>query len=319
MNREDTPRIDRRTVLKTTGLLAVAGVGTGFGLTAFAGRAAAAIPDFTISGDTVTTDDGSLTDVKVKASGDWTFDGIDIPEGHNLGGVRVGLNVNFPGSAHAQGYTATSQWIPVSGNPNAASGTFDLPWGSLPFDRTYFPGIETFESDVDGESKSTTLEAHLWIDIRLNGPSGPRAVPADDMGWGAHRTSNFVVTVNNQAATATVTGEGETLAEGENEYPLGEGEAGELRLVWSTGECKWRVDNTNPAGTAPVPFTLAGVGGDGSVAGVAHAGHYGYPTSVGPNGHDPHGLYVALDTSTAKLLVDGDQVDTKARGGCQLD
>jgi hypothetical protein len=316
MTQESTSRLDRRTVLKTVGLLAVAGAGTGLGVSAFTGRASASIPDFTIDGDTVTTDDGTLTDIKLRASGTWQFDGIDGP----VSGVKIGLSAHRPGSAHAQGYTVSTQQIPIEGDPAAASGTFDLEWASLPFDGHYFYDLSDFTAGADGTSKTTPIVAYLWMEVHefgwqtnyalddLGGPAMP--------GHGPARETQFNVTVTNQEATGSVAGTGEADAQGVNEYPLGEGDVGELGLTWSTGSCAWRVDNRNPVGTAPIAFTIQGVGGDGSVDGVAPAGHYGYPVADGPGGHDPHGTFADLDTPTAKLIVDGQQVAVKARGGC---
>lgn len=311
---ETTSRIDRRTVLKTVGLLAVAGAGTGVGFTALSGRASAAITGFRMDGDAITTDDGTLTDVKVRASGTWQFDGLD----GRVEGVKIGLSVHRPGSAHAQGYKVVTQKIPVEGNPAAASGNFDLPWTSLPWDTPYFYDLEDFAVPEDGETKSTKIIAYLWMEVHTYGWQTNYAT--EDIGGpglpghGPCRTTNFHVTVTNQKATAQVDGSGEAHAEGVNEHPGEPGDPDDLGLVWSTGECKWRIDNTNPAGTAPVKFTLENYATGESITAYAPADHWGY---VGQ--HDPHGLYFDMSPGTARLFVDGELVDTKARGNCEAD
>lgn len=296
------------------GALGVAGVAAGAGLGVMSRGAAAAVTSLTVTGDTVTTDTGAITDILLSVGGDWQYDGVDGDYngdyGHSIAGVKMSLKAGHPDSP-GQPYTIGSQWIPTGADVHAASGDFAIEDRSVFSGGYYAPTLEDFLAEEDGTSKSTPVLVRLQMAVKYNGPAGPTAVETV-------RDTTFVVTVRNQAADADFQATGEADAQGENQYPLGAGDVANLGLTWSTGHCMWRIDNRNPDGTAPIPFELVDAGDAGtSVEDEALADHYGYPTADGGTGHDPHGQYYDLGPiQTAKLLVDGQQVDVKARGQC---
>jgi hypothetical protein len=306
------PSTTRRTVLRTLGVLGVAGAATGIGVTTMSRGAAAAVSNLSIDGDTVRTDTGAITDVRLSVRGNWQYDGVDGDYegdyGHSIAGVLVRAEagrVDSPGHPYVIG----SQWIPTGSDVHAASGDFAIEDKTIFTGGHYGPVLDDFLAEEDGSSKSTPVLVHLHVAVKYNGPSGPTAVETV-------RETRFVVTVTNQRAEADFQASGEADAQGDDAYPLGAGSTDELGLTWSTGHGMWRVDNRNPDGTAPIPFTLVEAGdATNYVEADALADHYGYPTADGPNGRDAHGQYYDLGpVQTVKLLVGGSQVAVKARG-----
>lgn len=206
---------------------------------------------------------------------------------------------------------------------------------------------DAFDNDDDGSAKRTRVDVRYTVS--LHAPSGSssfdgfgldsedrteysplvmydegnfdapaNAIPYDELQ--AHRNhpavvvsqTSFVVTTENEPASAGA--EGDT-----NAGATGGGNPQRLGLTWSTGNGSWRVDNYNPGGR--MRFTLVDSGDSTNrVTGVVEGGRYSYPHADasdgnnekrGPNGH---GKFVELDADTANLLVDGEQIDTKARG-----
>jgi hypothetical protein len=306
------PSTTRRTVLRTLGVLGVAGAAAGVGVNVMSRGAAAAVSNLSITGDAIRTDTGAITDVLLSVHGDWQYDGVDGDYegdyGHSIAGVLVRAEagrVDSPGHPYAIG----SQWIPTGSDVHAASGAFSIEDKTIFTGGHYAPVLDDFLAEEDGSTKSTPVVVHLHMAVKYNGPSGPTAVETV-------RETTFVVTVTNQAAEADFRANGEAEARGEDAYPLGAGSVDELGLVWSTGHGMWRVDNRNPEGTAPIPFTLVDAGDAATfVEDESVAETYGYPSADGPNGRDAHGQYYDLGpVESAKLLVDGAQVDVKARG-----
>lgn len=180
-------------------------------------------------------------------------------------------------------------------------------------------------SSFDGFGLDSQYRAQYGTIVMGEADDVPVQFGDDDLSYEAMRNkeqhpavtvtqSNFDVTAINEPSVAGAEGESNATGSGPD------GGAGQLSLTWSTGNCSWRVDNTNPAGSGPVSFTLVGVGENPpQTSGTVNGGQYGYPAADGPNGRENHGKFVELDTDTAKLLVNGEQVDTKARGNCNLE
>lgn len=144
------------------------------------------------------------------------------------------------------------------------------------------------------------------------------AIPYDELQANANHpaisvsTTSFIVETTNEAAEVGVQGD-------TNAGASGGGSPQNLRLVWSTGKDMWRIDNMNADGS--IHFTLVSADDPRDrVSGVVEGGRYSYPHSEVDNGNNPNrgpngaGKYVELDASTAKLMVDGEQVDVSARG-----
>lgn len=105
--------MQRRNYLKVLGGIgATVGLG-GLGAIEMTGGASAKIGGFSMDSKSITTDNGNISDIQVRTKGNWKYDGIDVPNGHSLAGVRIGLNVHKPHSAHAQGCNVATQWIPI--------------------------------------------------------------------------------------------------------------------------------------------------------------------------------------------------------------
>ncbi|MFC4356578.1 hypothetical protein ACFO0N_01295 [Halobium salinum] len=188
-----------------------------------------------------------------------------------------------------------------------------------------------FDNPTDGTDRVTEVEVRYTVSLHEMSNYSPlvmyedgdfespaNAIPYDELQANASHpaisvtTTTFDVTTINEAAESGVTGE-------TNAGATGGGSAENLRLVWSTGKSKWRIDNLNVDGS--IQYTLVSADDPSDrVTGVVEGGHYGYPHSEVENGTNPNrgpngaGEYVDLDASTAKLLVDGEQVDVMARG-----
>jgi len=296
-----TPQtFNRRAVLGAIGGLAVAGAGIG----AFASRAAGArIDALTVSDTAITTDDGTITDVTVSVDGDWLFDGLDIPGGNSVDGVHIYLKAGRPGNEYriASDYQET-------GNVRAASGEFSFSGESI-----IVPGnvnsmsLSDFADDEEDElANVTTVGVVVEMVITLNGPANPQW---SRTGWTASNETTFDVTVTNQPAESQVGGNGSSGVTGENQMPGGPGDVQQLRLVWSTGEEAFRVDNLNPADTTPIAYQLRLYGSNAVVAtDVIEGGHSGYEA--------PTGNYHTLDvdaTTTVELWAGGQKIDQTNR------
>ncbi|EJN61297.1 hypothetical protein [Halogranum rubrum] len=166
------------------------------------------------------------------------------------------------------------------------------------------------------EDRSDYSPLVMYDEGNFDGPAN--AIPYDELQANANHpaisvsTTSFVVSTTNEAAEVGVQGD-------TNASVSGGGSPQNLRLVWSTGNSSWRIDNMNADGS--IHFTLVSADDpQDSVSGVVDGGCYSYPHSDAPDNNNPNrgpngpGKYVELDASTAKLMVDGEQVDAKARG-----
>ncbi|KTG10419.1 hypothetical protein AUR64_12710 [Haloprofundus marisrubri] len=181
----------------------------------------------------------------------------------------------------------------------------------LPSASSSFDGFGLDDEDREGKSPLV-----MYDESDFDSPAN--AIPyAELQANGSHpavavEKTSFIVETTNEEAKAGV--EGET-----NAGATGGGSPENLSLTWSMGKQQWRIDNYNVDGS--IQFTLSEAGNrSNAVTGIVEGGHYSYPHSEvedgkndgrGPNGA---GEYVELDADTAILSVDGQQVDTKARG-----
>jgi hypothetical protein len=243
--------------------------------------------------------------VTVSVDGDWQFDGLDIPSGHSVHGVRISLKAGNPGNEYVlQGGTDYQE----TGNVHAASGSFSFSDLSIFHDSNVNSmTLDQFEDDdeTDG-AKVTTVGVEVEMVITLNGPSNPQW---SRDGWHGDRNTTFDVSVTNQPAASDIGGDGSSSVDGENQQPGGDGDPDELRLVWSQGEGKFRVDNLNPSDTNPISYELRLYGSNDVLAtGTIAGGHSSYTP--------PKGKYHALNVTssqTVELWADGAKRDQTNR------
>lgn len=182
--------MERRTFIKTAGSIAAATAAGGGALLAFSGGAAAA-SELDISGASVATDDGDVTEVIVTLAHEATWDGFDIPveaveyrdeivvtdaDGNEVGStvLRDGLsspvlleNFSSDGSG-SDGWGGADEY--TSGPGTAGSVNAGIQWTILhdtPSDATYPPagdgsvgaiGEYGLDNPTDGSTVTYTVE-----------------------------------------------------------------------------------------------------------------------------------------------------------------
>lgn len=195
--------LDRRKVLGTVGGLALAGSG----LAAFTGSAAAQVSTSFTANDagTVTTADGSIQQVLVDTSGTFSWSGLDSAATTGM----VTLEAKKKGS-HPNNY---AQVTSKSHGINGLSGERDFTLDQVDLTETF--GDDHFESDADGEKKTTGIDLRISVTITTTGGSAHDANAADTMYVGA----------DNEAADANINGQSDASASSyDQKYTSGDGQ-----------------------------------------------------------------------------------------------
>ena len=207
----------RRSVLKTVGVLSTAGVAAG----AFASTASASanVGNLSVSGDSVTTDDGTITDVTIDVTGDWKFDGFDtVPDF-----VEVELQVGKSGNWETIGTSGRIGQNTDLGNAHA--GTFQVS-GSVVNNSSLY-ALSDFTAGSDGNSANTEVHTRVVLTLHtqngaynLTGLSGEGATAtSSSAGWIKDRhdpsvspsyTQTLSVDTSNEQFELGVDGDGPT-------------------------------------------------------------------------------------------------------------
>lgn len=165
-----TQRLTRRGALKYGGALVGGSVGVG-ALTVQTQEASAALtaPGWTVSGDTVRTDDGTIADVLLY---DGTSDGTGIElvwEGfeNSPTDILLELKVDDADSTSDSPATIASGTVSVSGLSGSATYSWQKAFGlasagvSVPSNASNF-SVTDFEAGTDGNSAVTSLNVTLY-------------------------------------------------------------------------------------------------------------------------------------------------------------
>ncbi|WP_135825543.1 hypothetical protein [Halorussus ruber] len=204
--------LDRRKVLSTVGGLALAGSG----LAAFTGGAAAKVStEFTANNaGTVTSPDGSIRKVLVDTSGTVSWSGFDA----TAETATVTLEAKEKGS-HPNNYAPlTSTSLAVNG----LSGERDFQLDTV--DLTEQFGDDHFESDTDGEKKTTGIDLRISVTITTNGGSPHDANAADTMWVGADNAASDTNIDGESDASASSYDQKFSSHDGENELLITHGD-----------------------------------------------------------------------------------------------
>lgn len=307
--------MDRRDVLKGLGgSAATAGI-IGGGVLAMSGGARAQVNGISVSNAETTTDDGTITGLTLDFDGQVVWDGFDA----EVGGIQVEMAVNGQG-----GGNIVTSGVPFD-VPNGHAGTGDFTLEDVDLLSSAALDAEDLTSDVDGEAKTTNITLQLTVRFFRcytgeNGCNSNQTNRITDEGIGnfARTETDFDVTVQNEEAYATLSGEGNPSVQGSDQDPT-IFDPDELGLTWSTGFCTFRIDNRN---SQEATVTLSAYGGGEDVEMTVPGDHYGYPTAEGPGGHDPSGVYLFIPPNdydvTGQLFYEGEEIDTKAAGSCSL-
>lgn len=241
--------MERRSLLKAIGGIGgTAGVG-GVGLIAFSGSALAASSSLSITGSSITNDDGDLTEVIVELDHQVTWDGFDdavdaveyrdvIQRVDGSGNVvashvlRDELDTPVPVSNIADGSWGGSDEN-ATGPGTEGKVVAGIQWSVLhdePSNATYIPpsgsvgdvGNFGMDNTVDDSTKTFTLKFRKKVQFYARDPNGSyvgtegnryRLMGGDD-GTLADTVSEgtFTVDVTNEAATASSSGSGSSSA-----------------------------------------------------------------------------------------------------------
>lgn len=187
--------------------MGAAGAAGGLGLLALSGGASADVGHLSISGDTITTDDGTVNDVRSAVSEAYvTYDGID----ENVTKIRLTLDA-YHGSAGWEEVILQEYEVSNQSSLGSSAGSLDgVSMGDASLlDATSWEAGD-FEASTDGESNTTTVEFRLRLQLFASGtevnPSAQESTTAD-------------FTVNNQEATSDTGGHGDGTLEGEDQDP----------------------------------------------------------------------------------------------------
>jgi hypothetical protein len=156
-----------------------------------------------MDGDSVTTDDGSITGLTVDASGDITYDGAEIPPGE----TEIELQIKDTDGSFTTIEKSTETLTGLAGTYSYSFSDVDIV-GESGYTKS---GLSP---DTDGESKSTELQFRI-------------VVTTDDIDGGDGRerdefTSNSAsatVTVNNEETTTDAGGTGNVDVTGQDNDP----------------------------------------------------------------------------------------------------
>lgn len=231
----ELPDLDRRTVLQGLGATAATAAVGGLGAVSLTGGATATAGSSIADPDAVTSDDGKITYVAVQATGRLTWDGFDEPARYARITTRVRYKRDgstlWSGTIHDTGkFDLSGSWggageaTSRTGDHEAGQAGYiasDIDWGIAQANRnnTYNDGYglpnnpaptDYLYADSDGATQKTRVV--LESEYRLYASDGAELTGTSGYPDRPTHSSDFVVTVTNQAAT---TGTGDDDAEGD--------------------------------------------------------------------------------------------------------
>jgi hypothetical protein len=229
--------LDRRDILKGVGGIAGASAVGGIGLLATTGGASATAGGSISNPDAATSDDGEISYVAVQTTGRVNWDGFDRPaaEARTLTRVRYkrGGSVLNEYQIHDTGkFALDGEWggdgetTELNGDHSPGQAGYiasDVDWGIAQQNRqnTYDGGYglpnnpaptAPFYADADGSTQETRVI--LEVEYRLYAGSGAELTGTDGYPDRPVSTSEFVVTVNNEASSTSF---GDNDAEGDTQ------------------------------------------------------------------------------------------------------
>ena len=201
--------MQRRDLLKTVGGVTAAGIAGGAGAAALAGTGAAAqLDNLTVTGSTITTDDGTIDDATVTVDGLGEYDGVD----EEVTSVEFIVEAFVPGTIGSGEYeTVATKSFAVSDHASLGSSAGSIEFtglgGSL-LDNTGYTA-EDFEASDDGSKNQREVDFRLTFNVKSNGTTVIQA----------QETNAAVYTVENEESSASAGGDGSTSMDGENQDP----------------------------------------------------------------------------------------------------
>lgn len=199
--------MNRRTILKGAGSVGATAAAGGLGLIAFSGGASADVGHLSIAGDYITTDDGTVEDVRVAVPEAYViYDGID----EDVTKVRLTLEARSSDGSKWERVTRRDIDVSMQSSLGTSAGSITVSLGEHSLVKTTSWKKNQFRSKTDGDSKVTTVTYRLRLQLFASGTEvGPSAQYSADVDY----------IVKNEKAESKTGGHGSGTLDGEDQDP----------------------------------------------------------------------------------------------------
>lgn len=195
--------MERREALKAISGIGAVTVTGGVGFLASAGSAAAQVGSFSINGASIETDDGTVNDVTITASGEGEYDGID----ERVTAIKFILRTSTPDGW--EDLASARYTVSETGSLHSHAGNQDVDFGTVSVLNNSSWTASDFASNTDGESAETTVPYELKLEIFASG----------DVVASANIKDEATYKVTNEASSTSTGGSGSAGLSGEDQDP----------------------------------------------------------------------------------------------------